>query len=92
MNDDLISRSALLADLREKGFLPAIVQRAIERAPAVDAVEVVRCRECKYHHWGQEPCHGKIVHYCELPHMEDTEVFKEFFCYYGTRNGCDDNG
>ena len=46
MNNDLISRSDLLADLREKGFLPAIVQRAIERAPAVDAVEVVRCREC----------------------------------------------
>ncbi len=40
MNDDLISRSSLLADLREKGFLPAIVQRAIERAPTVDAVEI----------------------------------------------------
>ena len=40
MNDDLISRSDLLADLREKGFLPAIVQRSIERAPAVDAVEI----------------------------------------------------
>ena len=40
MNKDMISRSALLADLREKGFLPAIVQRAIERAPAVDAVEI----------------------------------------------------
>lgn len=40
MNDDLISRGALLADLREKGFLPAVVQRSIERAPAVDAVEI----------------------------------------------------
>ena len=40
MNNDLISRSALLADLREKGFLPEIVQRSIERAPAVDAVEI----------------------------------------------------
>lgn len=47
MNNDLISRSALLADLREKGFLPAIVQRAIERAPAAAAVEVVRCGKCK---------------------------------------------
>lgn len=37
MNDDLISRSALLADLREKGFLPVIVRREIERAPAIDA-------------------------------------------------------
>lgn len=35
MKDDLISRSALLADLREKGFLPAIVKRTIERAPTV---------------------------------------------------------
>lgn len=33
----LISRSALLADLRGQGFLPAIVQRTIERAPAIDA-------------------------------------------------------
>lgn len=32
---DWISRSALLADLRKKGFLPAVVQRTIERAPAV---------------------------------------------------------
>lgn len=46
MADDLISRGALLADLREKGFLPAIVRHAIERAPAVDAVEVVRCKDC----------------------------------------------
>ena len=33
---DLISRSALLADLCKKNFLPAVVKRAIERAPAVD--------------------------------------------------------
>lgn len=37
MNDDLISRSALLADLRKKGFLPVIVRRTIERAPTIDA-------------------------------------------------------
>ena len=47
MNDDLISRSALLADLREKGFLPAIVQRAIERAPTVDAVPVSKLEELR---------------------------------------------
>ena len=52
-------------------------------APTVDAVEAVRCWECKHHYWEQEPCHGKTVHYCELPHMRGVEVFKEFFCYYG---------
>ena len=58
----------------------------VEEMPTVDAVEVVRCRECKYHYWEQEPCHGKSVHYCKLPHMRGVEVFKEFFCYYGERN------
>lgn len=57
----------------------------LREAPTVDAVEVVRCRECKHHYWEQEPCHGKSVHYCKLPHMRGVEVFKEFFCYYGER-------
>ena len=52
---------------------------------ATKRVNVVRCRECKYHYWEQEPCHGKSVHYCKLPHMRGVEVFKEFFCYYGER-------
>ena len=57
----------------------------LREAPTVDAVEVVRCWECKHHYWEQEPCHGKTVHYCKLPHMRGVEVFKEFFCYYGER-------
>ena len=64
----------------------------IEAAQTVDAVPVVRCRECKYHYWEQEPCHGKSVHYCKLPHMRSVEVFKEFFCYYGKRKEGADNG
>ena len=65
--------------------------KAITEAPTIDAVEVVRCKDCKYHHWEQEPCHGKNEHYCELPHMRGVEVFKEFFCYYGKQKGCGDN-
>ena len=53
---------------------------------------VVRCKDCKHHYWEQEPCHGKSVHYCELPHMRGIEVFKEFFCYYGERKNGDNNG
>ena len=64
----------------------------IDKAPMIDAVKVVRCRDCKYHHWEQEPCHGKVVHYCELPHMRGVEVFTEFFCYYGKQKEYDNNG
>lgn len=64
----------------------------IEAAQTIDAVPVIRCRECEHHYWEQEPCHGKIVHYCNLPHMSGVEVFKEFFCYYGKRKEGADNG
>ena len=57
----------------------------VKEMQTVDAVPVIRCLECKYHYWEQEPCHGKVVHYCKLPHMRGVEVFKEFFCYYGER-------
>ena len=78
MNDDLISRGALLADLREKGFLPAIVQRSIERAPAVEAVEVVRCKDCK---------HRYTDSWCEYADDDDN-----FYCARGKRKEGADNG
>ena len=57
----------------------------VKEMQTVDAVPVIRCLECKYHYWEQEPCHGKSIHYCKLPHMRGVEVFKEFFCYYRER-------
>ena len=71
-----------------KGLEPS---QYIEIVPAADVEPVVRCRECKHHYWVQEPCHGKSVHYCKLPHMSGVEVFKEFFCYYGERKEGADN-
>ena len=56
------------------------VKSILHSAKPIDAVPVVRCKDCKHHYWEQEPCHGKTVHYCKLPHMRDVEVFKEFFC------------
>ena len=73
-NKKAIYREAILA-----------VKSILHSAKPIDAVPVVRCRECKHHYWEQEPCHGKSVHYCKLPHMRGIEVFKEFFCYYGER-------
>ena len=80
----LIDADAFLEKMnRTSRYFDAVFD--VEEMPTVDAVEVVRCRECKHHYWEQEPCHGKVVHYCKLPHMRGVEVFKEFFCYYGDR-------
>ncbi len=56
----------------------------IEDAPTVDAVPVVRCKDCKHKGWVQEPCHGKSVDYCKvwdctLRNLETT------FCSYGEK-------
>ena len=88
----LIDADALIEEALTEGAYGYVDAKQIADAPTVDAVEVVRCKDCKYHHWEQEPCHGKTVHYCELPHMRGVEVFKEFFCYYGKRKDGDDNG
>lgn len=51
MSTDLISRSALITayDSAHKGPLGG-ARKLIEDAPAVDAVEVVRCKDCKFYH------------------------------------------
>ena len=85
----LIDADALLEKMKRTSRYFYVVFD-VEEMPTVDAVEVVRCRECTYHYWEQEPCHGKSVHYCKLPHMRGVEVFKEFFCYYGERKEGDE--
>ena len=49
----------------------------IKTAPTVDAVPVVRCRECKYHH-------NCGTHFCDALRM-DCPDDSEFFCSYGKR-------
>ena len=88
----LIDADALIKEANADGAYGYVDAKQIADAPTVDAVEIVRCRECKYHYWEQEPCHGKIVHYCNLPHMSGVEVFKEFFCSHGEREEGADNG
>ena len=88
MNNDLISREALLENAQrmteydEAGWgVPVRVVKAeyIEKAPAVDAVEVVRCKECK--HWeGFAPGSDKGA--CI---ENDCIMYGDDFCSYGVR-------
>ena len=52
-------------------------------APTVDAVPVVRCRECKHHH----DCG---THFCDALGMDYPDD-SEFFCAYGERKEGADN-
>ena len=82
MNNDLISRSALLKEgIRGKYLVGAdgsilipvhCVRKYIKEAPAVDAVIPVRCKDCKYHN--KPPCPMRL----SFNWTEDDD-----FCSYG---------
>lgn len=56
----------------------------LKRQPKVDAVEVVRCKDCKHKGWIQEPCHGESVDFCNVFDSTINNPEK-CFCYYGER-------
>ena len=54
----------------------------IEAAQTVDAVPVVRCRECK--HYGTADFDGNILCGCTL-HSAMVDITPDSFCSYGER-------
>lgn len=94
MTSDMISRRSLLLQLA-KTFVPAnglgqgiamgvdYAIKAIGEAPAVDAVEVVRCKDCK--HCSQNTPDG--LHWCE--ENEIGALMDDDFCSYGERRADD---
>ena len=82
----LINREALLsyADLRAscgEHYTAEDVIMMIKTAPTVDAVSVVRCRECKF----RDGTPGQPNILCGQMHEDD-------FCSYGELKEGDDNG
>lgn len=83
MNNDLISRSALLLNVvavsnsRGQVTWSAVSSIDILNAPAVDAVEVVRCRDCVYYLESNRFC-------CHIDGMS-TAQDEMSFCSHGER-------
>ena len=87
--DDLISRAEAIAWFfrpysNEESYCNLDVKNALKAIPAVDAVLVVRCKDCK--HW-REPFDkygGGNCANCEL--FDDSHAFNEnFYCAQGER-------
>ena len=72
-NKKAIYREAILA-----------VKSILHSAKPIDAVPVVRFKDCKHKGWIQEPCHGKSVDFC---HVWDACINNpdKCYCYYGKR-------
>lgn len=106
MTNDLISRQALLEDISHMVFsgrsdiAHAEVRGAnkvadrIIAAPAVDAVEVVRCKDCKYAMLLRRP-ESKLIADCyiRIMYSDDRQfcmVGENDFCSYGEQR--EENG
>ena len=79
----LIDANAFLKDILTAGIGKTIIEYSesdigymIRERPTVDAVEVVRCRECKYHN--KPPCPMRL----SFNWTEDDD-----FCSYGDPEG-----
>ena len=96
--DDLIRRQASVLTLLEKGQKSRRykvgeiwelnfdeIREALETVPSVDAVEVVRCRDCKYfelNHWD-----GIIITAHEICNKwaDGCKTNKDGYCFLGER-------
>ena len=61
----------------------------LESAPTVDAVEVVRCKDCKYYKPQKKSAHWENrANYCNR--VVTIKVQPDDFCSHGERKGGDD--
>lgn len=96
MTNDLISRSALLEEFGEEPYCwfeydDAEMQQhndwlyytdCVKKAPAVDAVEVVRCKDCKHSYKGSP--HGLMCE-CPVGGQNTSLLGGDDFCSNGER-------
>ena len=77
----LIDADQLIKEANADGAYGYVDAKQITDAPTVDAVEVVRCRDCK--HYNEGFCVGYHAHH---------DIMPDDFCSYGERKDGDGNG
>ena len=78
---DLIDRKELRDALYEADAVTMQGVKIINQFPAVDAVPVVRCRDCK--HWHKETLFCDYMPYGDA--RERVNWYADDFCSYGER-------
>lgn len=69
------------------GVTGAVMQRMFDSLPTIDAVPVVRCRECKFYREFRTKRHNQLMRLCYRMGKHDMEypVKPDDFCSYGQR-------
>lgn len=82
----LIDADALLKKLNDE-FIPyrADVNECINNAPTIDAVEVVRCKDCIHAKKMKSRLAGKVVVFFCWRHKRERFVLSDGYCESGER-------
>lgn len=83
--DKLLTNAVTISNSEGQATWSAVSTIDILAAPIVDAVEIVRCRDCKYH---EDTSVTGFKHCCLI----GKTVRYNDFCSYGKREGGSDNG
>lgn len=69
------------------GVTGTVMQRMFDSLPTIDAVPVVRCRECKFYREFRTKRHNQLMRLCYRMGKHDMEypVKPDDFCSYGQR-------
>ena len=84
----LIDGDVLIDEANSDGAYGYVDAKQIADAPAVDAVPVVRCKDCK--HWHKDTVFCDYMSYGEA--SERVNWYADDFCSYGERKDGDGNG
>ena len=72
-------------------FLKAVGTKEIDKAPTIDAVPVVRCKDCKHYKPQKKSAHWENrANYCNR--VVTIKMQPDDFCSYGEQQGGDENG
>ena len=69
------------SDLPPIENLVVSIMMTIQEQPTVDAVPVIRCKDCKHHYY-----HEMLKQdYCEIPNMQFGEIEPNGYCHRAER-------
>ena len=74
----LIDADVLMNEANSDGAYGYVDAKQISEVPTIDAVEVVRCKDCKW-------LYGVMDDYCCINHKGLVEICENSFCSHGER-------
>lgn len=75
--------TATIGDQKGPAEMRFVFWQDIEKAPTIDAVLVVRCRECKYHR--NEGCPMRTLHVAPYGYKVNDNTIDNGFCHMGAK-------